>query len=70
MWDFRRATYAMTQLAKADLSVSKLLERLRKDGADTWLTLWSTTLKQLKERIQLTEAIMTINTFFFKLKFF
>lgn len=37
MWDFRKTVYAMTQLAKTDLFVSKLLERLRKDGADTCL---------------------------------
>lgn len=65
MWDFRKTRYAMTQLAKTDLFVSKLLERLRKDGADTWLTLWSTTLKQLKKRIQLTEAINDDQHFFF-----
>lgn len=57
--------YAMTQLAKTDLSVYKLLQRLRKDGADTWLILWSKTLQQLKKGVQRAETIMNGKHFFF-----
>lgn len=57
--------YAMTQLAKTDLSVYKLLQRLRKDGADTWLILWSKTLQQLKKGVQWAETIMNGKHFFF-----
>ena len=65
MWDFRKTMYAMTQLAKTDLFVYKLLQRLRKDGADTWLILWSKTLQLLKRGVRRTETIMNDKHFFF-----
>lgn len=44
----------MRELAKKDLFVYKFLERLRKDGADTWFILWSRALIQIRKTVQLT----------------